>query len=149
MKFNELLEKVVVESYTDVTPQQIAKRFIDEVLGGEKFTPEKSKEASQEWITKTFCKWIKEYGIGGEEAIVLYMRAPEGGVSHLVPVFKNDIIDFTIGKLIPNRALEITPLNHWREFYGKWNYGQIINNKKPMMLGTYKAVMDQICNKKK
>jgi hypothetical protein len=161
MQFDKLVESLLRESYTDATPQQVAERFMGEVLGNYEYDLEGKHHLNSNWVSKMFCKWIQNYGIGGENATVILFVPPQkevvkdlkkqkilpkdydnNGEPHICPIFKNNILDFTIGRFIPKRELLVTPIAQWKNVYGKYGYGTNTYKGQEIFMGTYNTVAE-------
>lgn len=162
MNFDSLVENYLKESYTNATPQQVGEQFIREFLSHYEYKLSGKGHLNCNWTSKMFCEWIKQYGIGGENATVIYFVWPEKetvkelksrnilpkeyeneGESHIAPIFKNHIIDCTIGQFIPNRQLLVTPVAQWKNVYGKYGYGTNTFKGQEVFIGSYETVAQE------
>lgn len=162
MNFDRLVENYLKESYTDATPQQVGEQFIRDFLSRYEYNLSGKGHLSSIWVTKMFCEWIKQYGVGGENTTVIYFVWPQKetvkdlkrsgilpkdyksqGESHIAPIFKNHILDFTIGQFIPDRQLLVTPVAQWKNVYGKYGYGTNSFKGQEIFIGTYETVAQE------
>ena len=161
MNFDTLVEKLLKESYTDATPQQIGERFLSEVLRNYDYSLDGKQHLNGNFVSKMFCKWIQSYGIGGENATVILFVPPtkelvkdlkkqgilpkdydNSGEAYMCPIFKGHILDFTIGRFIPDRELLVTPIPQWKNVYGKYGYGTNNYKGQEIFMGTYNTVKE-------
>jgi hypothetical protein len=168
MKFDELIEKLLeaTKNISDkFTPKQLADQFISDVL--KKYTYKISGHGHLHcgWTTKTFYNWALKKGIPSNDLKVIYFVWPEKdvvtqlksngilgkhyndeGESHIAPIYKNQILDFTIGQFTgnENEHYRIVPLDIVRSnksLYSKYGYGTNKFKGEHYIVGKYEDVV--------
>jgi hypothetical protein len=121
-------------------PQQLAQQFYEQFLS--KYQTNHVGSHNCAWATQQFIQWAQKNGIKAraiyfvwppkevvaklKEDGVLKPHVSDDGESHIAPVVNNTIIDFTYKQFDNqfNDIAKITPINQWKNVYGKYGYGQ-------------------------
>lgn len=171
MQFNKLINNILNEFRPvdgDVnTPQSVAKRFMTDVLMKYTYKVSGAGHIHCGWTTKTFYNWALEQGINAKDLQVIYFVWPEKdvvsslkangtlgnhyapeGESHIAPIYKRQILDFTIGQFTgnDNEMYRITSLDQVldnKSIYNKYGYGTNKLNDKHYIVGSYEDVVKE------
>jgi len=168
MKFDKLIQHILQEAqFTNATilPEQLAEQFMQEVLSKYKYKVSGEGHIHCGWTTKTFYNWALEQGVSDNQLQVIYFVWPEkdvvaplkhkgilgkhyndAGESHIAPIYKDQVLDFTIGQFTgnDNDLYRITPLDLVRtnkSVYSKYGYGTNKLNGEHYIVGKYKDVV--------
>jgi len=167
MKFQSLVNKILLEQNI-ITPEELANKFTTEVLSNYIYKKVGKGHLNCAWATYKFCTWCDELKIPSE-AIYFVWPKPElvkklkqnntlapyyedEGMSHIAPIYKDKILDFTFGQF-DNTVTEdciITPVNSWKSRYAKYGYGTNEypeGSKKTIHIDTYqnlKSLSDKL-----
>lgn len=165
MNFNMLVENVLQQIHTINTPQQLAARFIQDVLSKYDYKLSGAGHIHCGWTTKTFYNWALEQGANAKDLQVVYFVWPEKdvvsslkangtlgnhyadeGESHIAPVYKNIVVDFTVGQFTGNELYRLTSLSDvqsGKSIYSKYGYGTNKLDGKHYIVGPYQDVVRQ------
>jgi len=140
MKFDTLISSTLLEQSL-ITPEQLANKFVNEILSKYIYKKVGKGHLNCAWATYKFCTWCDELKIPSQAIYFVWPKpdlvkklkhnntlAPyyeDEGMSHIAPIYKDKILDFTFGQF-DNTVTEdfvVTSVNSWKSRYGKYGYG--------------------------
>ena len=165
MKFDQLIKHLLEMNVSNgnLSPKELGDKFMNDVLS--RYTYKVSGEGHIHcgWTTKTFYNWALKQGVNPNDLQVIYFVWPEKdtvshlkskgalgahyadeGESHISPVYKNNVLDFTVGQFTGENTYRVTPLDNVRSgksIYSKYGYGTNKLNGEHYIVGKYEDVV--------
>ena len=163
-KLSKVIQHILQEAqFTNA--KQLAEQFMQEVLSKYKYKVSGEGHIDCKWATKTFYNWALEQGVSDNQLQVIFFvwpekdvvaplkhkgilgkHYPDEGASHIAPIYKDQVLDFTIGQFTgnDNDLYRITPLDLVltnKSVYSKYGYGTNKLNGEHYIVGKYKDVV--------